>query len=284
MFSEKCFSDWLINKKGYSKNTAGSILSRVKRIDAVYDLFDECAKDGYAYLLSVLEYSSQDARNGFLPDHDIPIVGNYYSGTKSLKSALKVYIEFLDDDTHFGQWIKSNSGEDTAFDEVLNSHREMGPINDLDVQAMLSSFKDEDTSKAAVSPTAKLAEKITFTGSLQAFLRYIGPFCKNYVNAITKSARTQHNGICEYCGQKAVLDSAHKDGEDRPIIIEKILEAHFKKSENYYEVDILLFEKLFKEAHMPVENHIFFLCKKCHTEYDRGSKISTADILAKRKN
>ena len=124
---------------------------------------------------------------------------------------------------------------------------------------MLSSLKDKETTRAVSQTTVEPAQKVTFTGSLQAFLRYIGPFCKNYVNSITKSARTQHNGVCEYCGQKAVLDSAHKDGEDRRIIIEKILEAYFKKAENYYEIDILLFEKLFKEAHMPVEDHIFFL-------------------------
>ena len=173
------------------------------------------------------------------------------------------------------------------FNKLISSFRNMGSIRDAKVHEMLresaAESAEDATSAAAIALTPVSSSPIVFTGDLQAFLRYVGPFCKNYVNSITKSARNKHNGICEYCGSKSVLDSAHRDGEDRPVIIQKILEAHFKKSENYYEVDILKFEKIFKDSHMPVEDHIFFLCKKCHTEYDRGTKITTADILAKRK-
>ncbi len=30
------------------------------------------------------------------------------------------------------------------------------------------------------------------------------------------------------------------------------------------------FEKKFKNAHMPVKDHFFFLCPNCHSKYDNG--------------
>lgn len=285
MIGENYFYDWMINKKGLSESVAKTNLARIKRITYVYDLSYEYINDGCAHVLSLFEYSAEDAELGLEPEHNIVIKGDYYTGTQSLKYALKLYIAAQEDDDYFDAWIKANADADEteAFDETLKSYREMGPITDADVRVMLQELKKEPKADNVSSAEAAAKESVTFTGGLKAFLRYVGPFCKNYVNSITKSERNKHNGICEYCGKKAVLDSAHRDGEDRPIIIKRILETHFKKAEDYYEVDVLKFEKLFKEAHSPVEDHIFFLCKDCHTEYDQGTKITTADILAKKK-
>ena len=296
MINEQYIYDWMTKKKGLKESVAKTNWGRIKRINEIYNLFDAYIDDGCAYVLSLFEYTTADAKNGLLPEHDIIIVGNYYTGTQSLKYALKLYIEAMEDDDYFDVWIKSATSPDTnkgvkdasddEFDELLDAFHDIGPINDAQVREMLSEGKGKSSFDPIVSdvivPASAFGPSTVFMGGLQAFLRYIGPFCKNYVNSITKSARNKHNGICEYCGSKAVLDSAHRDGEDRPIIIERILETYFKKSENYYEVDILRFEKIFKNSHMPIEDHIFFLCKKCHTEYDKGTKISTTDILAKR--
>jgi hypothetical protein len=292
MIGAEYFYDWMIHKKGLGEETAKTNLARIKRINTVYDLFYEYLKDECAYVLSLFEYSSEDMELGLEPEHDVVINGNYYTGTQSLKYALKLYIEAQQDDNYFDGWIKAsaNADEAAAFEETLRTCREMGTITDAEVRGMMRELEAEQKSETV---SKVIAEKMpvteeptktgTFTGSLQVFLRYVGPFCKNYVNSIAKAARNKHKGICEYCGKKAVLDSAHKDGEDRPVIIKRILETHFKKSEDYYEVDVLEFEKLFKKAHSPIEDHIFFLCKECHTEYDRGTKITTADILANRK-
>ena len=296
MISEQYIYDWMTKKKGLKESVAKANRGRMKRINEVYNLFDAYMDDGCAYIISLFEYTTTDAKNGLLPEHDIIIVGNYYTGTQSLKYALKLYIEAMEDDEYFDAWMKATTSvcpidgtkdvSDDEFDELCATFRNMGPIDDAQVRKILRECQAKPdlaiaTDNESVAASAS-GRSIIFMGDLQAFLRYIGPFCKNYVNSITKSARNKHNGICEYCESKAVLDSAHRDGEDRPIIIEKILETHFKKAENYYEVDILEFEKLFKASHMPVEDHIFFLCKKCHTEYDKGTKISTSDILAKR--
>ena len=290
MIGEQYIYDWITKKKGLKPSVAKTNIGRLKRINEVYDLFDAYLIDGCAYVLSLFEYSKADEKNGFLPEHDIIIVGDYYTGTQSLKYALKLYIEAMGDYDFFDAWMKAAASadidgvSDDEFDELLSALREMGKINDPQVRKILkkSNTKSDSNTTTASAHASPTPPPIIFMGDLQSFFRYVGPFCKNFVNSITRSARIKHGGICEYCGNKAVLDSAHKDGEERPIIIKNILESNFKKSKNYYEVDLLKFEKLFKDSHMPVEDHIFFLCKKCHGEYDKGTKITTADILAKR--
>lgn len=285
MILKKDFYDWLVNKKGLKDTVAKVNVARIVRINNVYDIEKAYTTDKCAYLLLLFDYSKTNADDGLLPDHDIIIVGNYYTGTQSLKYALKHYVEFLNATTDYPCMTVEESlyeddeelydVADEEFEELLGYFREMGSTT-MSVKEMLDEPEDDETSDD------NNTNKTMFMGSFQDFLRYVGPFCKNYVNSITRAKRKSHSGICEYCGKKAILDSAHKDGEDRPIIINKILDANFKKGNNYYEVDIEEFEKMFKDAHLPVEDHIFFLCKECHGEYDRGTKITTADILAKR--
>lgn len=280
MILENEFYNWLVSQRGLRDSAARVNVARIVRINNVYDVEAEYKTDGCTYLLQLFDYSTSDADAGLLPDHDIIIVGNYYTGTQSLKYALKRYIEFLD---YIILGVKlSPWGTDEEIIDIDDSDAELEKvyINSNEQTRDISEIVEDISSEI---PSGTIEEKKTvFMGSIESFSRYIGPFCKNYVNSIARKERNLHNGICEYCGKKAVLDSAHKDGEDRPIIIKRILEAHFKKDINYYEVDVELFEKMFKDAHLPVKDHIFFLCKDCHGEYDRGTKITTADILAKR--
>ena len=280
------FYNWLVMQKGLKENVAKTNVSRLQRINELYNVFNEYFRDNCEYLLSLFEYSKQDERDGALPSHDIVIVGNYYTGTQSLKYALKLYIEYMNDDEYLDAILSGKSNgvsNDDMFNITDDEWKELvAALGEMEREEKEVQEKQEDL-QSEEEPFTEETKPIVFMGNLQSFLRYIGPFCKNYVNSIAKSERSRHDGICEYCGKKAVLDSAHRDGEDRPIIIKNILEANYKKSEDYYEINVVEFEKKFKEAHLPVENHIFFLCKECHTEYDRGTKISTEDILQKRK-
>ncbi len=47
-------------------------------------------------LSSELVYSRKEYRDGIPPKHNIPIEGNAYNGTATLRSALNLYIEFKD--------------------------------------------------------------------------------------------------------------------------------------------------------------------------------------------
>ena len=121
-----------------------------------------------------------------------------------------------------------------------------------------------------------------FEGSFEDFNRFVGPKLRNVIQNFTRSERNAQNGICEYCGKQAVLQSAHKEGEERPQIIKDVLERSFKVSNDWYKVDLSKFEDYFKDAHTPIKDHIFFLCNECHTKYDKKKTISTLDIENKR--
>ena len=127
---------------------------------------------------------------------------------------------------------------------------------------------------------AKKGHKAFFRGSFDDFKRYVGPKCRNEVNIFCKAERESHNGICEYCGQKAQLQSAHII--ERPIIIHDILERTFKTGDDCYDVDLEAFFDLFKQEHMPIRDRIFFLCKNCHELLDKKKTITEQDIRNKR--
>ena len=130
------------------------------------------------------------------------------------------------------------------------------------------------------APVLSVTSRAKFVGSFDEFKRYVGPKCRNEVNIFCKSERIKHNGICEYCGQKHVLQSAHI--EERPVIIKNVLDRYYCKGVDFYEVDLEDFFSKFKEAHMPIPDHIFFLCKECHDKLDNKHTISVDDIKNKR--
>lgn len=251
MLIEKGFYDWMLSKRKLNAAVAKTNLARALRVDALYDLTAAYVDDGGAYVRSLFDYPKRSVAEGLVPAHDIEIAGDYYTGTQSLRYAINLYFRFLDDE---------------------------GVV----AAPPASEAEDEDEENVTATPTQS-TQTATFTGDFKTFRRYVGPFCRNLVNSLAKTERSRHKGICEYCGQKAELQSAHLDGEERPVIIKKILEAHYKVREDFYCVDLVEFEKLFKQAHLPVHEHIFFLCEKCHTQYDKAKLITTADILAKRQ-
>ena len=135
----------------------------------------------------------------------------------------------------------------------------------------------------AIHYTAPVTIKSTgakFIGSFDEFKRYVGPKCRNEVNIFCKTEREAHRGICEYCGKKHVLQSAHI--KERPVIIKEILNNNYKIGFDLYEVDLEDFFIRFKNAHMPIADHIFFLCKDCHDELDKKHSITVEDITNKR--
>ena len=121
-----------------------------------------------------------------------------------------------------------------------------------------------------------------FEGSFEDFNRFVGPKLRNVIQNFTRTERNAQKGICEYCGKQAVLQSAHREGEDRPQIIKAVLEDKFKISNDWYRVNLAKFEECFKDAHTPIKDHIFFLCNDCHNKYDKKKTITTEDIEKKR--
>lgn len=120
-----------------------------------------------------------------------------------------------------------------------------------------------------------------FIGTKEEFIKYIGGYCRNKVNSITRNERLLHNKTCQNCNRTNVeLESAHILGQERNKIIETILECYFKSHDNYYNVDLSKFEELFVEFQTPVAEHFLFLCKDCHSKYDANNKFN-ANTLSK---
>lgn len=119
-----------------------------------------------------------------------------------------------------------------------------------------------------------------FIGNFDEFKRYVGPKCRNEVNIFCKNERKKHQGICEYCGQKHVLQSAHI--KERPVIIKEILDKNYQIGIDLYEVVLEDFFVKFKDAHMPIPDHIFFICKECHNKLDKQHSITVTDIKNRR--
>ena len=122
-----------------------------------------------------------------------------------------------------------------------------------------------------------------FIGTLNEFYTFVGPFFRNQVQRFVKKERAKCNNICEYCHTPHVLDSAHRKGEERPEIIRKILDANYRRTGTLlYDVPLRDFAQKFKDAHFPILDHLFFLCKDCHVKYDKTGTLTDAMILAER--
>ena len=103
-----------------------------------------------------------------------------------------------------------------------------------------------------------------FVGTIEEFNRYIGPRIRNVINVIAKSERKSRNGICEHCGAKAELQSAHIKGHERTLIIKDVL-SNYKDGES---IDINEVESEIINRHYPIKEKFLFICKSCHTKYD----------------
>ena len=90
---ETLFHNWLL--KRFSRGTASSRLSNCHRVEEYEgDLDDHFNRDQGKSLIERLSYSIKDQRENRQAKHNIPICGNVYNGTTTLKQAAKLYFEF----------------------------------------------------------------------------------------------------------------------------------------------------------------------------------------------
>ena len=121
------FRKWLIEVKGYGHSTADSRVNNVLRVcryetdlDVLYER-DRCRE-----LLEKLTYSELDRIWKKSPKHNIPIAGDIYNGTATLKQAVKLYVEFRDSTNKTQSPIKTPIIFDADFvikEGVLISYR-----------------------------------------------------------------------------------------------------------------------------------------------------------------
>ncbi len=93
--NKNAFHNWLKTIKKLDGRTCNSRISNCSRIEKFYGDLDEIySTDRCASLLTELTYTTHEMRDNILPKHKIPIDGNQYTGTQTLKSALNLFIEF----------------------------------------------------------------------------------------------------------------------------------------------------------------------------------------------
>lgn len=118
-----------------------------------------------------------------------------------------------------------------------------------------------------------------FVGNYEGFYSYVNTKCCRIIQDLTRQDKIKRNkGKCSYCG-KAVehLEAAHIKKLSRTDIIRSILDKKYKTKNNLYEVDLVEFERDFKNEHVPLNEHFIYLCHECHQKYD-DNKI-TEDMM-----
>ena len=92
------FEVWLDVRRGLNTRTVGSRISNCRRVEAFEgNLDDQYDTDGLAGLIERLTYSREDARHRRNPKHKVPIDGDIYNGTATLKSVVGLYRDFRSD-------------------------------------------------------------------------------------------------------------------------------------------------------------------------------------------
>jgi hypothetical protein len=98
---EDAFRSWLSNSRSYGTGTVNSRVSNCKNIESCEgDLDQHFDQDHLRRLIDKLTYSKSDERQNRPARHQIPIDGNVYNGTATLRSAVSLYKQFREN------WVK----------------------------------------------------------------------------------------------------------------------------------------------------------------------------------
>ncbi len=93
---QKEFRTWLCQAKGLKESTAGSRVCNCVTVEKYVGSLDVLFKEEqFSALLSNFSYSKEDQRHNRPPRHAVPIDGDIYNGTATLRSAIRLYQEFL---------------------------------------------------------------------------------------------------------------------------------------------------------------------------------------------
>ena len=115
------FYNWLISCRHLQENTATSRLNNCIRVcEFEGDLDVHYSRDRCRNLLKRLAYSAYDFENHMPPRHNIPINGNIYTGTATLRSAVQLYINYRNEMSYHNNKV--------AIQKQVNPNRMNGDI------------------------------------------------------------------------------------------------------------------------------------------------------------
>lgn len=112
------FKRWLIDRRGFGRETANSRTANCARVCKFEgDLDEHYDRDLCRGLLLRLEYSTSDEQAGMQAAHKIPIAGIIRTGTATFKQAVKLYVQFRNDGAVGGVYkvLKTGNGVPKKF-------------------------------------------------------------------------------------------------------------------------------------------------------------------------
>ena len=122
----------------------------------------------------------------------------------------------------------------------------------------------------------------SFTGTIDEFRQYLGPFARNLVQRITKKHKATI-GKCQRCDTKERLQAAHV-GRHRNQLIDSALQklGTVVEPDVNFTVDLASFKSEFTEEHYPLVETVEILCPSCHKNLDastggESSRLSSRD-------
>ena len=131
------FKDWLQQIKfPDSKTTVNNRISNCKNVEKYYgDLDTHFIQDRCSSIINELNYSTEDSREKRPQKHKVSIDGNIVTGSATLKSTIKLYVEFRD-------FIIEYSNSDLSFPkEVIYDQSSDGGIIIKELRELLMVFK-----------------------------------------------------------------------------------------------------------------------------------------------
>lgn len=141
--------------------------------------------------------------------------------------------------------------------------------NDRELFTLESALKKYMEFLESINPSAK-KRVAKFVGNYEGFYSYVNTKCCRIIQDLTRQDEIKRNkGKCSYCGKTVEhLEAAHIKKLSRTDIIRSILDKKYKTKNNLYEVDLVEFEKDFINEHLPLNEHLIYLCHDCHQKYD----------------
>ncbi len=112
-----------------------------------------------------------------------------------------------------------------------------------------------------------------FVGTLKEFTAFIDPRIRNNIANMTRPSKQLLGSKCQKCNEIKELDAAHKHGNSRPEIIERVLENYKIKDEIYEIEDVQKVVGEIRDAHLPMENIFIFYVKHVIVNMILGQKI-----------
>ncbi|MEA2206256.1 MAG: hypothetical protein QOE77_3032 [Blastocatellia bacterium] len=116
----EAFRAWLKNNRGYGDGTVSSRLSNCRTVEQYEGSLDQqFEEDQLRGLLQRLAYSKYDERQNRPPRHRIPIHGNIYNGTATLRSAVSLHKQFRENPDDGSRTLRAGARRTRS---AVNSH------------------------------------------------------------------------------------------------------------------------------------------------------------------